>query len=95
MTIEEKEDEMTKRIKNKLDSTKYRIADIMSYVVEDDLLRDGTTKTVIVTNFTEMTFGNSVMVITDPETMEMLYVQTGVMNFVDIDVFFKKKQSFF
>jgi len=91
MTIEEKEDEMTKRIKNKLDSTKYRIADIMSYVVEDDLLRDGTTKTVIVTNFTEMTFGNSVMVITDPETMEMLYVQTGVMNFVDIDVFFKKK----
>ena len=91
MTIEEKEEKMTQIVKEKLDSIKYRIADIMSYVVQDAYLRDGTIKTVIFTTFTEMVMGNDITVVTDPETMEMLYVQTGVTRFVDIDVFFKKE----
>jgi len=91
MTIEEKEDEMTKRVKKELDSIKYRIANIMSYVMEDAYLRDGSRKTVIYTSFTEMTLGNDISVVTDPETMEMLYVKTATTRFVDIDVFFKKK----
>ena len=91
MTVEEKEEEMSKRVKTKLDSIKYRIANIISYQSEDCLLRDGTRKTAIITNFTEMTLGNTISIYSDPETMKMLYVRTGVMNFVDIDVFFKKK----
>lgn len=91
MTLEEKEDKMTLLVKEKLDSIKFRIAYIRSYTSKDAYLRDGTRKTVIFTTFTEMTLGNDISVVTDPETMEMLYVQTGVVRFMEIEDFFKSE----
>ena len=89
MTIEEIE--MTKQVKQKLDEVNYRIYDIHSRLSKNKLLRDSTRKDVIITRFTETTLENTVSLISDPETLEMLYVQTGPMNFVDIDVFFKPR----
>lgn len=91
MDIEEKKREMTKRVKLKLDEIEYRITDIMSHLSKDKLHRDLTRKDAIVTSFTEAKLYRDVYVISDPDTLEMLYVQTGPMNFVDIDVFFKPR----
>jgi hypothetical protein len=88
MTIEEKEKEMTRRVKQKLDEVNYRIYDINSFFLENKLMRDLTKKAVIVTSFTETTLQNTLYLISDPDTLEMLYVQTGPVNFVDIDDFF-------
>jgi hypothetical protein len=89
MTIEEKEDELTKRVKGKLDSINFRITSIMTHFSKNDLLRDGTYKDVFVTSFTEPLMDGDFFIISDFETLEMLYVQTGPMNFMDIDEFFK------
>ena len=93
MTNNEKEEEMTKRVKEKLDKINYRITSIYSYYAENSLLRDKTTKTVILTSFTEPLFDSDASVVTDPETMEMLYVRTGPRNFVEIEHFFAKKED--
>jgi len=53
MTIEEKTQEMTKRVKEKLDNINYRIYDIDSHLSKNKLLRDLTRKDAIVTSFTE------------------------------------------
>jgi len=91
MTIKEKQEEMTSRVKQKLDEVNYRIFDINSFFSEDNLLRDLTRQSVIITRFTETTLQNSLYLITDFETLEMLYVQTGPTSFVDIDVFFSRE----
>jgi hypothetical protein len=89
MTIEEREELLTQRVKLKLDSINYQITAISSYFVKDCLLRDGTYKDAIITGFYEPMLDSKSSVISDPETLEMLYVWTGPMNFVDIDDFFK------
>jgi hypothetical protein len=89
MTIEEKEKLLTQRVKQKLDDINYRITAISSYFVKDCLLRDGTYKDVIITGFYEPTLASKSSVISDPDTLEMLYVWTGPMNFADIDEFFQ------
>jgi len=88
MTIDEKQDYLTILVKEKLDTINYRITGIMSYYAENVMLRDLSYKNVIITSFREPMFGSSSSVITDPETMEMLYVRTGPTNFVDIEEFF-------
>jgi hypothetical protein len=88
MTIEEKETEMTKRVKEKLDSINFRITSIMTHFSKDALLRDSTHKDVLVTHFVEPLLDGDFFIKSDAKTLEMLYVQTGPMNFMDIDEFF-------
>ncbi|SIT17447.1 hypothetical protein SAMN05421786_107175 [Chryseobacterium ureilyticum] len=90
MTIEEKEDKITSIIKLKLDEIDYRITSIISYYSENRLLRDGTYKNVIVTSFTEPLLDLDTSIITDSETLEMLYVWTGPMRYMEIENFFTK-----
>jgi len=92
MKLEEKKHEMTRRVKQKLDEVNYRIFDIHSFFSENKLLRDLTRKSVIVTSFTETTLENTISIISDPETLEMLYVRTGPTNFVDIEDFFHREE---
>lgn len=91
MTLEEKLKEMTKRVKLRLDNVNYRIHDIHSYFTENNLLRDVSRKDEIITAFTETTLQNTLYLISDPETLEMLYVQTRPMNFVNIEEFFNPR----
>lgn len=88
MTIEEKEDKMTSKIKLKLDKIDFKITSIMSYYSENKKLRDGTYKNVIITSFLEPLFNSNTYIITDSETLEMLYVWTGPMRYIEIDEFF-------
>ena len=88
MTVEEKKFEMTKRVKEKLDAIDYRINDIISYVVEEKLGPDMTKQKVIITNFTETILFATIGVVSDFDTLEMLYVQTGPRHFVEIEAFF-------
>lgn len=88
MTIEEKEDKMTSIIKLKLDKIDFKITSIMSYYSENKKLRDGTYKNVIITSFMEPLFNSNIYIITDSETLEMLYVWTGPMRYMEIDEFF-------
>ena len=53
-------------------------------------LRDSTYKNVIITVFTEPFFNSDISIITDYETLQMLYVWTGPMRYMEIDDFFKK-----
>jgi hypothetical protein len=87
MTLEEKKQEMTKRVKEKLDALNFRITSIMTHFSKDVLLRDGTYMDALVTSFTEPTLDGDFFIFSNPETLEMLYVQTGPMNFMDIDKF--------
>ena len=60
--IEAKEQEITKRVKEKLDENNIRITSIFSYLFEDSLLRDGLTKkTVLITSFSEPKFGKKLI----------------------------------
>lgn len=60
----------------------------MSYYSENKKLRDGTYKNVIITSFMEPLFNSNIYIITDSETLEMLYVWTGPMRYMEIDEFF-------
>jgi len=71
MTLEEKLQEVTRQVKQKLDDVNYRITDIMSFVVSDKLHRDSTRKNAIITSFTEATLYRDVSIVSDPETLEM------------------------
>lgn len=91
--IETKELEITKRVKEKLDENNIRITRIFSFFHENSLLRDGKTrKTVLITHFNNPRFGKRKSVISDPETLEMLYVQTNVTRFMDIEDYFKPRK---
>lgn len=89
MTLEEKKEKMTVLVKEKLDSINYGVTSIVSYFVESSMLRDGSYKDIIITSFTEPLLGSSTSVISDYETLEMLYLRTGPMNFVEIADFFE------
>ncbi len=88
MTLKEKKEEMTRRVKAKLDENNIEIVNIISFYKEKCLLRDLTVKDVIKTSFMDAIMNKSSYVVTDIDTLEMLYVQTGPTTFVDIDVFF-------
>ena len=80
---------MTKRVKAKLDAINYRISSIVTYFIEDGLLKNGTYKNILSTSFTETILGNNISVVSDFVTLEMLYVRYGPMNFMEIEDFFK------
>ncbi len=90
MTVNEKENKMTSTIKLKLDEINYRITSIISSYSENMKLRDSTYKNVIITIFTEPFFNSEISIITDYDTLQMLYVWTGPMRYMEIDDFFKK-----
>ena len=50
--VESKKDQITKKVKQKLDGINYRITTINSYYKENSLLRDGNYKDIIYTSFT-------------------------------------------
>lgn len=89
MTIEEKEKFLTEKIKLMLDDIDYGITSIMTRLSKDRLLRNGTKKNVFITSFYEPVMCSKLSILSDEETLEHLYVQTGPMNFVDIDEFFQ------
>lgn len=91
MTLEEKMTEMTDRVKQKLDDINYRITMIFTTYDKDGLLRDGTRKELLATTFTEALLDRSIHVYSDPDTLEMLYIQTGPMNFVEVDTYFAQE----
>lgn len=93
MNIKEKKQELTQRIKEKLDAIDYRITMIFTTYDEEGLLRDGTTKALFATTFTDPVLDKSTHVYSDPETLEMLYLQTGPTTFVEIDDFFKTEDE--
>ncbi|SNR13954.1 hypothetical protein [Tenacibaculum jejuense] len=91
--IEAKELEITKRVKEKLDENNIPKRSIFSYLYENRLLKDGTTKkTVLITSMSEPKFGKKQTVISDLETLEMLYVQTDVTRFMDIEDYFTPRK---
>lgn len=54
MNIEEKKEKITEMVKEKLDENNIRVTSLQSYVHENALQRDGSTrKDVIITSFTE------------------------------------------
>jgi len=89
MTKEEKIEEITKRVKEKLDESNIRITSIFSRISENQLLRDGTTKKVLFTRFYEANFNKPMSLISDYDTLKMLYIQAGPMNFAEINEFFQ------
>ena len=93
MTIEEKEEKMTDIVANKLWENNIKFTSIMTYFSKDALLRDGSIKDVLMTSFTEPLFDKDITVVTDPETLEMLYVWTGVRSFAEIEDFFQPEQD--
>jgi len=88
MTIEEKVAGMNRRVKAKCDENNIRITLITTSFSENELLRDGTRKDMIATWIQKLFLNSNSFIITDPESLEMLYVQTGPMNFAEIDDFF-------
>ncbi|CAL2103983.1 conserved protein of unknown function [Tenacibaculum sp. 190130A14a] len=91
--IEAKEQEITKRVKERLDENNIRITSIYSYLYENHLLRDGVTKkTVLITSMSKPKFGKKQTVISDLETLEMLYVQTDVTRFMDVEDYFTPRK---
>jgi hypothetical protein len=93
MTLEEKEEKMTDIVANKLWENNIKFTSIMTHFSKDSLLRDSSTKDVLITSFTEPLFDKQMSVITDPETLEMLYVRTDVMRFMEIDEFFQPEDD--
>ncbi len=91
--IEAKEQEITKRVKEKLDENNIRITNIFSFLLENKVLRDGTTKkAVFLTRFRDSTLNKTKTVVSDFKTLEMLYVQTDVTRFMDINKYFVVRQ---
>ncbi len=93
MTIEEKEEKMTDIVANLLWKNNIKFTSIMTYLSKDCLLRDSSRKDVLLTSFTEPLFDKDISVVTDPETLEMLYVWTDVRRFMEIDAFFQPSED--
>jgi len=93
MTIEEKINEINRRVKTKCDENNIRITLITTSFSENKLLRDGTEKDMIVTWIQKLFLNSNSFIVTDPETLEMLYVQTGPRNFTEIDEFFVSQDN--
>ncbi|NHN25525.1 hypothetical protein FIA58_007530 [Flavobacterium jejuense] len=93
MTTEEKKKFLTEKIKLMLDDIGYGITSIMTHFSKDALLRDGTYRDVFITSFYEPVMCNSLGVVSNADTLDHLYVQTGPMNFVDIEDFFKPNEE--
>lgn len=91
MTLEEKKEKMTDIVANKLWENNIKFTSIMTHFSKDSLLRDSSIKDVLITSFTEPVFDKDISVITDPETLEMLYVRTDVRRFMEIDDFFQPR----
>jgi hypothetical protein len=96
MTIEEKKEEMNKRIKKMLNENELAydkgIGLSTSYHT-DRLLRDRLNRRdVLCTSFIHPLFRHMHIVYADAETLELLYVQTRPTSFVDIDTYFRNRK---
>ena len=89
MTIEEKEEEMNRKVLAKLEENNIKSTSIMSYFATNALMQDGTRKDVIITSFTEALLLKPVSVYSDLDTLNMLCAITGPTNFVPIETFFE------
>lgn len=86
--IEKNVNEMTKIVKDKLDENNIRITSITSHFSKNSLLRDETKKDVIITSFNFVVLNHRISVVTDAETLDMLYVRTGPVSYVEIEDYF-------
>lgn len=93
MNTEENKQKVTNIIEKRLVESEIAYNRLSTQYEEDGLLRDGTPKAVFVTIVYEPLFGSDSHIITDADTLELLYVQTGPASFVDIDVFFSVEEN--
>lgn len=89
--IEEKVAQIKAEIKLRLDENNIRVTSINAYFDEGRLQRDGKNKDVIVVSIKEPRFNKRQFIIVDPESLEVLYVQTDIMRFLEPDDYFKPR----
>lgn len=86
MDKEQKEAEVLKKVKELLKDPTLSI--ICSSYSEDEELRDGTAKDIVIVSLLDDIYGNGFRVYADAETLELLYVQ-GPFRSVEIEDFFE------
>jgi hypothetical protein len=91
MTNEEKAEAVAKKIFEKLHEIKFPITGIQYWYNKDELFKDGTTGEALICSIDHNNGiqGSTEFFISDPNTLEILYVQTGPVNFVDANKFFE------
>ena len=93
MNIEEKKTVVTEKVKDLLKNSDITYSYISSIYNEAAIHRDGTERALIVTIAVDSLLDRMSQVYTDPDTLELLYVQTGPASFVDIDTFFSTEED--
>ena len=94
MELEDKIIEVKNQIKQKLDENNIRITSISAYFFADRLQQDGLTKKdSIVVRVGRPLFGKYQSIIVDPNTLEVLYIQTDVMRFMSPENYFTPRES--
>jgi hypothetical protein len=93
MEIEEKILKVKKEIKERLDENKIRIVTLNAYFHERSIQRDGSFKNVIVVSITEPRFNKKQFIFVDPDSLEVLYIQTDVARFSEPDDYFVMRED--
>ena len=90
--LEKKEARINNKIIKMLIDVEYEVSgSVLTYFSKNTLLRDLTKKDVFITTFSSKIFPmHMIGVYTDAESEEILYVQTGATNFVEIAQFLQK-----
>ena len=87
--INDNEDLLTQKVKKMLDNINYDIISITTAYSDDFQLKDSTSRKIYNTVFMSLDTLFAIGVVTNAETMEMLYVQTRPMKYMTINEFFK------
>lgn len=88
MTIQEKKQLVEAAVIAHLQQAKMEHYGIFTIYEEEGELRDGTSKEVIITRFTEARFHQPFFVYADMETLALLFVYTGPGRYTTIEDFF-------
>ena len=88
-SINKKKEILSQKIKDMLDNIDYSITYIDTSYKDNYLLKDGTLIKAYKTMFISYDTLFTIYVITNAETMKMLYVQTRPMKYMSINEFFK------
>ncbi|NOQ76030.1 MAG: hypothetical protein GQ574_28750 [Crocinitomix sp.] len=94
MTIEEKITQVKSDIKLRLDESNMKVTSISAYFDENRIQQDGLSfMDVIVVRIVEPRFNKKQFIIVDPESLEVLYVQTGLMLFSSPSDYFETRDE--
>lgn len=91
MTLEEKKEEVTNRVKKKLKENNIQYNFIATTHNPNGSLKDGTPKEILSTTILTPFLNNIIHIRSDVETLELLYVQTGPVQFMEIEDYFQKR----